>query len=151
MDEIIKRERCMNLKIYLWWNNQIIVTTLSEFRVSSYLMCFPYNSNFLLLLINFVNKVFRVVVKKILITIGVVLLIGCSKGWVLDYHEPAAQFLAKDVSTKAMPYVGRHEKITIKGIVTKVNLNDPDSSLIYLKEGIECKLSIRAMASTCKV
>jgi len=91
------------------------------------------------------------VFKKILITIGVVLLIGCSKGWVLDYHEPAAQFLAKDVSTKAMPYVGRHEKITIKGIVTKVNLNDPDSSLIYLKEGIECKLSIRAMASTCKV
>jgi len=89
--------------------------------------------------------------RQILITIGVVLLIGCSEGWVLDYHEPAAQFLAKDVTTKAKPYVGRHVKITIKGIVTKVNINDPNSSLIYLKEGIECNLKIRAMASTCKV
>ena len=69
----------------------------------------------------------------------------------LDYHEPAAQFLAKDVTTKAKPYVGRYVKITIKGIVTKVNINDPNSSLIYQKEGIECNLKIRPMASTCKV
>ena len=89
--------------------------------------------------------------RQILITIGVVLLIGCSEGWVLDYHEPAAQFLAKDVTAEAKPYIGRHVKITIKGIVTKVNINDPNSSLIYLKEGIECNLKIRAMASTCKV
>ena len=43
--EIIKRERCMNLKNNLWWNNQIIVTTLSKFRVSSYLMYFRVHTN----------------------------------------------------------------------------------------------------------
>ena len=35
----------MNLKNNLWWNNQIIVTTLSKFRVSSYLMYFRIHTN----------------------------------------------------------------------------------------------------------
>jgi len=42
---------------------------------------------------------------QILISIGFVLILGCSKSWVLDYHEPAAQFLAQDVSTKAKAYL----------------------------------------------
>ncbi len=88
----------------------------------------------------------------LLTAIVAVVLVGCSKGWVLDYHEPAAQFLAKDVATKAKPYVGRHLKITIKGIVTKVNVSNPNSSMIYLKDGIECNLGkFSKMASSCKV
>ena len=77
---------------------------------------------------------------------------GCSKGWILDYHEPAEQFLAKDVATKAKRYVGRDLKITIKGIVSKVDVSNPNSSMIYLKYGIECNLGKWSrMASSCKV
>jgi hypothetical protein len=87
-----------------------------------------------------------------IIIIAALVLVGCSKGWILDYHEPAEQFLAKDVATKAKPYVGRHLKITIKGIVSKVDVSNPDSSMIYLKNGIECNLGKWSrMASSCKV
>ncbi len=91
--------------------------------------------------------------KHILITsIATVLLVGCWKGWVLDYRQPAAQFLAKDVSSKAKSYVGKNKKITIKGIVTKVNISNPNSSRIHLKEGIECNLGkFKAMATSCKI
>ena len=90
--------------------------------------------------------------KQLLISIVAMGLVGCSKGWILDYHEPAEQFLAKDVAIKAKPYVGRHLKITIKGIVSKVDVSNPDSSMIYLKNGIECNLGKWSrMASSCKV
>ena len=90
--------------------------------------------------------------KQQLITIAALVLVGCSKGWILDYHEPAGQFLAKDVATKAKPYVGRHLKIKIKGIVSKVDVSNPDSSMIYLRNGIECNLGKWSrMASSCKV
>ena len=90
--------------------------------------------------------------KQLLISIVALVLVGCSKGWILDYHEPAEQFLAKDVATQAKPYVGRHLKITIKGIVSKVDVSNPDSSMIYLKNGIECNLGKWSrMASSCKV
>ena len=90
--------------------------------------------------------------KQLLITIAALVLVGCSKGWILDYHEPAEQFLAKDVATKAKPYVGRHLKITIKGIVSKVDVSNTNSSMIYLKDGIECNLGkFSRMASSCKV
>ena len=90
--------------------------------------------------------------KQLLISIVALVLVGCSKGWILDYHEPAEQFLAKDVATQAKPYVGRHLKITIKGIVSKVDVSKPDSSMIYLKNGIECNLGKWSrMASSCKV
>ena len=90
--------------------------------------------------------------KQLLISIVALVLVGCSKGWILDYHEPAEQFLAKDVATQAKPYVGRHLKITIKGIVSKVDVSKPDSSMIYLKNGIECNLGKWSrMVSSCKV
>jgi hypothetical protein len=90
--------------------------------------------------------------KQLLISIVALVLVGCSKGWILDYHEPAEQFLAKDVATQAKPYVGRHLKITIKGIVSKVDVSNPDSLMIYLKNGIECNLGKWSrMASSCKV
>tara|TARA_B100000459_G_scaffold144369_1_gene107015 strand:+ start:106 stop:618 length:513 start_codon:yes stop_codon:yes gene_type:complete len=95
---------------------------------------------------------FKSSLTQLLTTIAAVLLVGCSKGWILDYHEPAEQFLAKDVATKAKPYVGRHLKITIKGIVSKVDVSNTNSSMIYLKDGIECNLGkFSRMASSCKV
>ena len=82
--------------------------------------------------------------------IAVVLLVGCGKGYELDYGQPAAQFLAIDVPSKAKSYVG--EKITVKGTVTRVDISNPTSSKIYLKEGIECNLGgFRAMATSCKI
>ena len=95
---------------------------------------------------------FKSFLTQILTTIVAVLLVGCSKGWILDYHEPAEQFLAKDVATQAKPYVGRHLKVTIKGIVSKADVSNPDSSMVYLKNGIECNLGKWSrMASRCKV
>jgi hypothetical protein len=79
-----------------------------------------------------------------------VLLVGCGKGCALDYGQPAAQFLAKDLPLKANTYVGK--KITVKGIVTRVDISDPNTSRIYLKEGIECNLGkFKAMATSCKI
>ena len=51
---------------------------------------------------------------------------------------------------KAKTYVGK--KITVKGTVTRVDISDPNSSRIYLKEGIVCNLgTFKAMATSCKI
>jgi len=42
-------------------------------------------------------------------------------------------------------------EITTKGTIAKVNLNDPNSTMIYLKKGVEFNLKIRTMDSNCKV
>ena len=95
---------------------------------------------------------FKSFLTYIITAIAALVLVGCSKGWILDYHEPAEQFLAKDVATKAKRYVGRDLKITIKGIVSKVDVSNPNSSMIYLKDGIECNLGKWSrMASSCKI
>jgi hypothetical protein len=76
--------------------------------------------------------------------------VGCGKGYELDYGQPTAQFLAKDLPLKAKTHVG--EKITVKGTVTRVDISDPNTSRIYLKEGIECNLGkFKAMATSCKI
>ena len=92
----------------------------------------------------------RVGLQVALLLIGAVLLVGCGKGCALDYGQPAAQFLAKDLPLKAKTYVGK--KITVKGTVTRVDISDPKTSRIYLKEGIECNLGrFKAMATSCKI
>ena len=96
-----------------------------------------------------INKL-RGVLLVALPLIAAVLLVGCGKGYELDYGQPTAQFLAKDLPLKAKTYVG--EKITVKGTVTRVDISDPNSSRIYLKEGIECNLgTFKAMATSCKI
>ena len=93
---------------------------------------------------------FRGVLQVALPLIAAVLLVGCGKGYELDYGQPTAQFLAKDLPLKAKTYVGK--KITVKGTVTRVDISDPNSSRIYLKEGIECNLgTFKAMATSCKI
>ena len=96
-----------------------------------------------------INKL-RGVLQVALPIIAAVLLVGCGKGYELDYGQPTAQFLAKDLPLKAKTYVGK--KITVKGTVTRVDISDPNSSRIYLKEGIECNLgTFKAMATSCKI
>ena len=96
-----------------------------------------------------INKL-RGVLQVTIPLIAAVLLVGCGKGYELDYGQPTAQFLAKDLPSKAKSYLG--EKITVKGTVTRVDISNPSSSRIYLKEGIECNLgSFKAMATSCKI
>ena len=61
---------------------------------------------------------------------------GCGKGWQMDYGKPAAQFHEQDVLGKGKAFVGK--KITVKGVVEKVDSSDPDSAWILLSEGTRC-------------
>ena len=72
------------------------------------------------------------------------LISGCT-GWRMDYGQPAAQFLDKDVAVKGKEYVGK--KITVKGTVIRIDVSNPKSAWIYLPEGIRCNLgTFKAMA-----
>lgn len=74
---------------------------------------------------------------------------GCGKGFQMDYGKPAAQFLQADVAAKGKAYLGR--KITIQGVVTKVEVSDPAHAWIYLEHGIRCNLGkFKAMAASKK-
>ena len=86
--------------------------------------------------------------KNWLVTITAFLLLGCGpvwKGWQMDYGDPAAQFLQEDLSVLGTPFVGK--KITVKGIVTKVDISNPGSARVHLEGGIECNFGkFKAMA-----
>ena len=73
----------------------------------------------------------------ILISTGL-LLAGCGKEWGLEYGDAAAQFNEDTLLEKAKPFVGK--KITVKGVVTKQNLTDPENCRIYLSHSICCNL-----------
>ncbi len=77
------------------------------------------------------------------------LLLGGCEGWVMDYGKPAAQFHEADVLRKAGDFVGK--KIVIKGVVTKVDLGDPESCRVYLDHGIECVFWSKAMAESQEI
>ena len=78
------------------------------------------------------------------------LVAGCGSGWVLDYGEPAAQFLATDLASGGATFVG--EKVTVKGIVTKIDTFDAGSAWIHLQGGIRCDLgNFATMAEGCEV
>ena len=65
-------------------------------------------------------------------------LVGCGKGWRMDYGKPAAQFLAKDVAAKGNEYVGK--KITVKGTLEIGEELIDKESWIVLEHGIRCNL-----------
>ncbi len=68
----------------------------------------------------------------------------------MDYGEPAAQFMSGDVYTKGKPFVGK--KVTVKGIVTKIDVVDPNAAWVELEEGIRCNFGkFKAMAESSKV
>ena len=73
--------------------------------------------------------------------IGALLLVtvfwGC-QGLNMDYGKPAAQFLEEDVAELGKNYL--RKKITIKGVVTRVDVSPPKDVSIFLGHGIECEL-----------
>lgn len=74
---------------------------------------------------------------------------GCGKGWQMDYGKPAAQFHERDVLVKGKAFVGK--KITVKGVVEKVDSSDPDSAWILLSGGTRCNFGkFKSMAESCK-
>ncbi|MDP6858257.1 MAG: hypothetical protein QF426_00400 [Verrucomicrobiales bacterium] len=76
------------------------------------------------------------------------LLLGC-EGWKMDYGNPTAQFLEKDLSTMGKAYIGK--KITVKGKVSKVVIY-PVPAKVFLDSGTECNLGkFTRMAESCKV
>ena len=54
----------------------------------------------------------------------------------MDYGQPAAQFNESDVLLKAKPFVG--EKITVKGVVSRVDTGSHEAAWVYLGHGIRC-------------
>jgi hypothetical protein len=68
----------------------------------------------------------------------------------MDYGKPAAQFVEADVDRKAGEHVG--EKITVKGTVAKVEIDESGDSWIYLASGARCNLGkFKAMAESAEV
>ena len=77
------------------------------------------------------------------------LFVGCGKGWQMDYGKPEAQFIQDDVTAKGKEWVGK--KITVKGVVTKVEVSDPNAAWVELGNGIKCNFSkMRGMAKSAK-
>jgi hypothetical protein len=74
--------------------------------------------------------------KLAIISVLLVAMTGCGQGWEMTYGDPAAQFNETTVLEKAKPFLGK--KITIKGVVTKQDLSDPDNCKIYLQSPICC-------------
>lgn len=78
------------------------------------------------------------------------LMVGCGKSWQMDYGKPEAQFIQEDVSAKGKEWVGK--KITVKGVVTKVDVSNPNVAWVELGNGIKCNFSkLRQMAASAKV
>jgi len=74
--------------------------------------------------------------------------VGC-QALKMDYGQPAAQFLEKDVATAGKKYLGK--KITIKGTVTRIDVSNPQAGWIHLGNGIRCDFSrLPAMAQSKK-
>jgi hypothetical protein len=66
-----------------------------------------------------------------------------------DYGESAAQFEAKDVAALGGNRVGK--KISVRGVVDRIDISDPKHSRVYLKDGISVDmLHLEAMAKDCK-
>ena len=80
--------------------------------------------------------------------IGALLLVtvfwGC-QGLNMDYGKPAAQFLEEDVSRLGQNYI--QKKITIKGVITRIDVSQPKDVSVFLGHGIECDLDDFANAA----
>lgn len=76
---------------------------------------------------------------------------GCvfSKGWKMDYGMPVAQFEEKDVLAKGKEFVGK--KVTVRGVVERVDVGEEGKAKVYLSTGIECEFGkMKAMAESCR-
>ena len=83
---------------------------------------------------------------KMSFLILVSLSVGC-QALKMDYGQPAAQFLEKDVAALGQKFLGK--KITIKGTV--IDVSNPQAGWIHLGNGIRCDFSrLPAMAQSKK-
>ena len=68
----------------------------------------------------------------------------------VDYGQPAAQFEEADVLAEGKAFIGK--KITVKGVLKKVDLSDPESIWLVLSNGTRCHFEDReAMAKSYRV
>ena len=73
------------------------------------------------------------------IVMGLVLSVsGCNflKGWQMDYGRVKAQFEEGDLAGKGKAFVG--EKVTVRGVVKRVDLSDEGNPKVVLTQGTEC-------------
>ena len=78
------------------------------------------------------------VTTKLILLFTVFYLTGCGKESGLDYGDAQAQFNEGAALQKVKPFISK--KITVKGVVTKQDLSDPENSMIYLGHSIRCNL-----------
>jgi hypothetical protein len=71
---------------------------------------------------------------------------GCG----LAYGDPEAQFNEASLLATGKPFIGK--MISVKGVVTKQDVSDPDNCMIYLSHSIRCNLGdMKSMAESYKV
>ncbi|MDF1714112.1 MAG: hypothetical protein P1U90_17880 [Akkermansiaceae bacterium] len=63
---------------------------------------------------------------------------GCGffKGWQMDYGKVKAQFEEVDVAEKGRSFIGK--KVTVRGIVKRVDLTEKGNAKVFLTNGTEC-------------
>ena len=92
---------------------------------------------------------------KLLSALPILLLVtfhlaGCEKKTGLDYGDPEAQFNEASLLVAGKPYIGK--MVSVKGVVTKQDVSDPDNCMIYLGHSIRCNLGeMKSMAESYKV
>ena len=90
----------------------------------------------------------KITLLKLSFLILVSVSVGC-QALKMDYGQPAAQFLEKDVAALGPKFLGK--KITIKGTVTRTDVSDPKAGFIHFGNGIRCDFSrLPAMAQSKK-
>lgn len=87
------------------------------------------------------------------VVMGLVLSVcGCNffKGWQMDYGRVKAQFEDADLAGKGKGFVG--EKVTVRGVVKRVDFSDEGNPKVVLTQGTECHFGrMLAMAKRMKV
>ena len=77
-------------------------------------------------------------------------LTACGKKFGLDYGDSEAQFKEASLLAAGKPFIGK--MISVKGVVTKQDVSDPDNCMIYLSHSIRCNLGdMKSMAESYKV
>jgi hypothetical protein len=62
--------------------------------------------------------------------------VAAAKNWDLTYGKSEAQFHQEQVAQKGTPYLGK--RVTIKGVVTKIDVSDPEAAWLHLENGVSC-------------